>query len=320
MRTRKKILWPWIILTLGIVLSIVIVLIIVLHKKTTPPKNGKTPPKNGKTPSPTGTFFLTAENQGFLDKTLTLPDLSMFETGVIIYLDVSHVAASKFFEQSENLLKAAGLTNFKYWIQFDVEGDGKIGKCSNVDTCQKNMWTQITSLQKDTGKTISGIYIDKGGIANPTNVVKAIENLADKYDLEMAWTGAYTNCASNCPATKCGKQWDHCFGQMYTTGTPTQKIYASEGCGRLDVPEMKKLWIGRNKNNFGVPLFCGGGDCQGDGTDCKECKRPIGTCSIDERLNTQGLKDIVTDRSPTLPNIGIWFGNNKKFTSCKRCE
>ena len=279
------------------------------------------------TSAPGGILFITAENQGL---NLTESRISSFSNicnlagtfskVVIIALADSHVNPTDFYNDVETKLKAAGMTNFEYWLQIDTTKSYSIcGQTKNIDTCADNIQQAINKWSSKK-HPITGLYFDYEGVPGPGEnggidiIIKSMEKVkTNNPKIKLAWTKGINSCAQNCPHPQyCQLNWDYCMGQSYTD--TTSELYYADTCGDINPEKLWEKWdnIKSDRIGFKVPLVCLGGNCQGDLPNyLKGAKNS--TCDIDERLDENGLNKLIASIDVTkYPNLGFWFGAGVK--------
>lgn len=283
--------------------------------------------------SSTGILFIAAEADGFAD----LPDANAipsmagkFHTAALIWLDASHVPMLDFYDQAATRVHVnSPQLSVEYWYQFDVIPSDHLmplSGCTDATVCatviKDQLSTANSALQKHTGNSasrISGIHIDTEGAGQHLAVTVAAMGMAAREfspALSLSFTRGIKQCESK---TVAGQEFDHCLGQSYTDCTAA--LYAETDCGLVDTASLWNVWNqnmpATSKGGFAVPLLCAGGNCQYD-LYCGAHIEP--TCSLDERLSTQGIALVVSSiNTEFYPNMGLWYGFGLKKHICARC-
>lgn len=216
--------------------------------------------------------------------------------------------------------------NYQYWIQLDVMKDDTwpTATCKTVNDCAKVIKNEADLVKSQMGR-VDGLYFDNEGVPDLTTIVHAMDIVAKQYSpkLKLGFTKGISNCSSTVIE---GVTFDYCMGQTYTN--ETADFYLNTPCGSVDME--KALITGGNRSwahsgtittdGYSVPMFCGGGNCQGD----MDAAGTMHSC-LDERLSDIGAKTVIDfmtkpEIAKKFPNVAFWFGNSAKGSGCPgRC-
>lgn len=333
---------------LGLTLSAITVALIMyfirVNRSNSPPP---TPSKSKKK------LFLLPEFWGFLDKEgplcennirkIEIPHFgNRFDTVAVMYLDKPNKPENKnslsdIWNAAKNLIHVnnSNFNSFELWIQFDVELSDSmptVTNCKkNVNDCFNAMETAYNNYNKQI--RVSGIYFDYEDVVNLSVITEAMEKLATKYNLQLAFSRSISDCKKR-TFGQSQKEWDYCLGQTYTD--ETLDMYLGVDCGQIDLTKVKKAWrLGIKDDGYSTPLFCGAGNCQElccvpydltnnsctnkywsncnytkDKNNNKKCTDP--GPKRDERLNVKTISEIFNDGDieSSYPNLGLWYGFN----------
>jgi hypothetical protein len=174
------------------------------------------------------------------------------------------------------------------------------------------MKTQLDDVNKQIAPDkVSGIHFDNESVGDNLNgIVMSMTKLAKEKGLQLSFTRGVRDCTSRVlPGST--KEWDYCLGQTYTNNTAD--LYTSAPCGHVDLDKAMGVheWGARDiitTDGFSTPMYCIGGNCQGDARPGKHC--PGNGCipCLDERLNEDGIVEVAKRASSEFPNFGLWSG------------
>ena len=210
----------------------------------------------------------------------------------------------------------------------NIKGCELLGKCSNPaytdkKTCEKNggTWTWPpqdcekckVALCSEVMKNIKeynlvGILFDDE-VGDPSCIVDSMEYVKSKCpSLQLGWTKSLGNAKQTSPDNLGKMNWDICLGQAYTDTTTNLYNGSCKFADDFWNQIIQTKYDSTTDANRGVPMICGGGNCQ-----------EIDGC-IDERMNTSTIDDVLNKRpdSKTFKwrNFGIWYGTYANPSNC----
>ena len=266
-------------------------------------------------------LFVMVEKYGFTD----LPEQNEFpriedlglQATALVKIDAS---ADDFYEvAAERILRNNPSMKFQFWYQPDVTKGSDASRAVNADALKRMLTARVAALNGDLkakyNTSVTGLLFDWESLMDYNTLKEAIVPMRSEGVITyLAFSKGISQCASQTDA-----HYDFCLGQSYTNDTTD--LYVTAPCRRVNTAAVVDTWKQHTQGvpaTYPVPLFCAGGNCQGDG-DLLQWKG-TGACDIDERLDSCGIRDVCERlRGGGFLNMGVWYGNGTNGCLCGRC-
>lgn len=290
-----------------------------------------------------GILFVSAEKYGFVDMKAQneVPKMPSSLTSAVL-IQIEGAPANIYKTAAYRVAK----NNPDFAFQFFYQPDVTKGSFSAAQSTPGNPASRSDQLVKIWQKAIDAINSTLAGMSSAKAKVTGIhfdwESEFDFDSIALAFNKLKQNqtvkyisftksISTDSYATqKLAKAYDGVdsvtfdFGLAQCYTDTTSRLYSDSSCGSVDVRAATDAWKQAvpNPSTFAVPMFCIGGNCQGDLpyglTDKPEASE--NDCNIDERLDTTGMSIIAKAFADIdTPNFGFWSGYGVKSDLCPRC-